>query len=146
MPTVTSHTLDGESRSAGAAALKPPSMVCALGLLRDHHLQAVNTYFPVGATFFGPFTNTQIDFVCLPASVRVHRCCALHLDGYRSQLAAAPERRDHRPTECIFRHRLSFGAYERRHGHQWYKNNVLQAPIFAQHQTTCLAQVEDAAR
>ena len=35
---------------------------CLGELLRDHHLQAANTYFPVGATFFGPFTNTQIDF------------------------------------------------------------------------------------
>ena len=56
---------------------------CLGELLQDHHLQAANTYFPVGATFFGPFTNTQIDFACLPAAVHVHRCCALHHDGDR---------------------------------------------------------------
>ena len=29
---------------------------------------------PVGTTFFGSFTNTQIDFACLPAAVHVHSC------------------------------------------------------------------------
>ena len=62
---------------------------CLGELLRDHHLRAANTYFPVEAIFFGPFSNTQIDFACLPAAVHFHRCCALH-HGDRLQLAAAP--------------------------------------------------------
>ena len=67
-------------------------------LLRDHHL---------------PFTNTQIDFACLPATVHVHRCCALHHDGDRLQLEAAPVRRDHRPIQCVFQHQLTYGIYEK---------------------------------
>ena len=86
---------------------------CLEELLRDHHLQAANTYFPVGATFFGPFSNTQIDFTCLPSSFRVHRCCALHHDGDRLQLAAAPGRRDHRPIQCVFQHQLTYGMHEK---------------------------------
>ena len=42
---------------------------CLGELLRDHHLRAANTYFPVGATFFVPFSNTQIDSACRPATV-----------------------------------------------------------------------------
>ena len=55
---------------------------CLGELFRHHHLQAANTYFPVGATFFGPFSNTQIDFACLPATVQ---CSQL--------LCTAPRRR-----------------------------------------------------
>ena len=92
MPTVTSPKLRGQSRSVSAAAKKTTFNGQCLGeLLRDHHLRATNTYFPVGATFFGPFSNTQIDFACLPATVHVHRCCALHHDGDRLQLAAEKE-------------------------------------------------------
>ena len=80
-------------------------------LVRDHHLRAANTYFPVGATFFGPFSNTQIDFACLPATVHVHRCCALHHDGDTLQLAAALGRRDHRPIQCVFQHQFTYGIH-----------------------------------
>ena len=86
---------------------------CLGELLRDHHLQAAKTFFPAGATFFGPFTNTQIDFACLPATVHVHRCCALHYDGDRLQLAAAPGRRDHRSIQCVFQHQLTYGMHEK---------------------------------
>ena len=83
-PMVTSLTLHWLIRWVSTAAKKTTFNGQCLGeLLRDHHLQAANTYFPVGATFFGPFSNTQIDFTCLPSSVRVHRCCALHHDGDR---------------------------------------------------------------
>ena len=87
---------------------------CLGELLRDRHLQAANTYFPVGATFFGPFTNTQIDFACLPAAIHVHRYCALHHDGDRLQLAAALGRRDRRSIQCVFQHQPSYGTHEKK--------------------------------
>ena len=119
---------------------------CLGELLRDHHLQAANTYFPVGATFFGPFSNTQIDFACLPATVHVHRCCALHHDGDRLQLAAAPGRRDHRPIQCVFQHQLTYGIHEKRQEHQWDKNKLTQGALFAQDRTAFLSRVEEACR
>ena len=119
---------------------------CFGELLRDHHLQAANTYFPVGATFFGPLTNTQIHFACLPATVHVHRCCAPHHDGDRLQLAAAPGRRDHRPIQCVFQHQLTYGLHEKRQDHQWDKKKLTQAALFAQHRTTFLTRVEEACR
>ena len=88
---------------------------CLGELLRDLITFGRQTHtFPVGATFFGPFSNTQIDFACLPAAVHVHRCCALHHDGDRLQLAAAPGRRDHRPIQCVFQHQLTCGIHEKK--------------------------------
>ena len=92
----------------------------------------------MGATFIGPFTNTQIDFACLPVTVQVHRCCALHHDGYRLQLSAAPGRRDHRPKQCVFQHQLAYGIHEKRQDHQWDKNKLTQGALFAQNRTTFL--------
>ena len=109
MPTVTSPKLHGQSRSVSTAALKLHS---------------------VGATFFGPFSNTQIDFACLPATVPVHRCCALHNDGDRLQLAAAPGRRDHRPIQCVLQHQLAYGIHENRQEHQWDKWDHLAVTDF----------------
>ena len=75
MPTVTSPKIHGQNRPVSTAAKKPTFNGQCLGeLLRDHHLQAANTYFPFGTTLFGPLTNTQIDFACLPATVHVHSC------------------------------------------------------------------------
>ena len=119
---------------------------CLGELLRDHHLRAANRCFPVGATFFGPFSNTQIDFACLPAAVHVHRCCALHHDGDRLQLALAPGRRDHRPIQCVFQHQLAYGMHDRRQEHQWDKTKLTQGALFAQDRTTFLSRVEEACR
>ena len=119
---------------------------CLGELLRDHHLQAANTYFLVGATFFGPFSIAQIDFSCLPATVHVRRCCALHHDGDRLQLAAALGRRDHRPIQCVFQHQLTYGMHEKRQDHQWDKNKLTQGALFAQDRTTFLLRVEEACR
>ena len=113
---------------------------------RDHHLKAANTFLPVGATFFGPFSNTQIDFACLPTAVHVHRCCALHCDGGRLQLAAAPGTRDHRPIQCVFQHQLTYGMHGKRQEHQWDKNKLTQGALFAQDRTTFLSRVEEACR
>ena len=101
---------------------------------------------PEGATFFEPFTNTQVDFACLPAAVPVHRCCALHHDGDGLQLAAAPWSRDHRSIQCVFQHQLTCGIHEQRQDHQWYKNKLTQGALFAQDRTTCLTRVEEACR
>ena len=101
---------------------------------------------PEGATFFEPFTNTQVDFACLPAAVPVHRCCALHHDGDGLQLAAAPWRRDHRSIQCVFQHQLTCGIHEQRQDHQWYKNKLTQGALFAQDRTTFLTRVEEACR
>ena len=132
-PMVTSPKLHGQSRLVSTEAKKTIFNGQCLGeLLRDHHLQAANTYFPVGATFFGPFSNTQIDFACLPAAVHVHRCCALYHDGDRLQLAAAPGRRDHRPIQCVFQHQFTYGIHEKRQEHQWNKNKLTQGALFAQ--------------
>ena len=136
--------------------------------MRDHHLQAANTYFPVGATYFGPFSNTQIDFTCLPSTVRVHRCCALHHDGDRLQLAAAPGRRDHSSHPVCFstpahvwnareQARTSMGqdqAYAgcsfragpdrffchelRKHAGMMKSGTIWQSPIFGQDSIRCL--------
>ena len=109
---------------------------CLGELLRDHHSQAANTFFPVGATYFGHFSNTQIDFACLPATVHVHRCCALHHNRDRLQLAAAPGRRDHRSIQCVFQHQLTYGVHEKRQDHQWDKNKLTQGALFEQDRTT----------
>ena len=60
MPTVTSPKTHGLSRSVSPAAKKDPlstasawEKICGTTICKR-----VNTYFPVGATFFGPFTNT----------------------------------------------------------------------------------------
>ena len=42
----------------------------------------------------------------------VHSCCALHHDGDRLQLAAAPGRRHHRTIQCVFWHQLTYGLHE----------------------------------
>ena len=67
-PMVTSPKLHGQSRSVSTAAKKLHSMASAWeNFCEIITCRAANTYFPVGATFFGPFSNTQIDFACLPA-------------------------------------------------------------------------------
>ena len=38
------------------------------------------------------FTNTQIDFACLPAAIHVHRCCALHHDREKDCNKQQPRR------------------------------------------------------
>ena len=114
MPTVTSPQTTWPEPIGKYSNKKPTFHGQCLGEpLRDHHLRAANTYFLVGATFFGPFSNTQIDFACLPAAVHVHRCCALHHDGDRLQLAAAPGRRDHRSIQWVFQHQLTYGMHEK---------------------------------
>ena len=127
MPTVTSPKIHDQNRSERTAAKK--------------HIQ-----WPVFGRTLGPFTNTQIDFARLPAAIHVHRCCALHHDGDRLQLAAAPGRRDHRPIQVC----LSASAYIRntrkRQDHQWDKNKLTQGALFAQDRTLFLARVEDARR
>ena len=142
MPTVTSPTIHGQSRSVSTAAKETHSTVsvwensCGTTICkrRTHTSQ-------VGATFFGPFVNTQIDFACLPAALHAHRCCALHHDGDRLQLAAAPGRRDHRLTQCVFQHQLTHGTHEKRQDHQWDKNKLTQGALFAQDRTPFLARV-----
>ena len=89
---------------------------------------------------------TQIDFACLLATVHVDRCCALHHDGDRLQLAAAPVRRDHRPIQCAFQHRLTHGIHEKRQEHQWDKNKLALCALFAQDRTAFLSRVEEACR
>ena len=103
-------------------------------------------FFSVGATFFGPFSNTQIDFACLPATVHVHTCCALHHNGDGLQLAAALERRNHRSIQCVFQHQHTHGMHGKRQDHQWDKNKLTQGAPFAQDRTTFLSRVEEACR
>ena len=69
-----------------------------------------------------------------------------HHDGDRLQLAAAPERRDHRPIQCVFQHQLTYGIHEKRQDHQWDKNKLTQDALFAQNRTTFLSRVEEACR
>ena len=147
MPTVTFPTLHGQSRPVSTAARKPHSTVsawencCGTTICRRR-----TPFFPLGATFFGPFSNTQIDFACLPAAVHVHRCCAPHHDGDRLQLAAVPGRIDHRPIQCVFQHQLTYGMHEKRQDHQWDNNKLTQGALVAQDRTTFLSRVEEACR
>ena len=39
---------------------------------------------------------------------------ALHHDGDRLQLAAAPVRRDHRSIQCVLQHQLTYGIHEKK--------------------------------
>ena len=139
MPTVTFPKIHGQSRSGKYSSKKTTTFngQCLGELLRDHHLQAANTSFPMETTFFGPFTNTQIDFACLLAAIHLHICCALHRGGDGLQLAAAPGRRDHRPIQCVFQRQLTSGIHEKRQ---------TQGSLFAQDRTTFLARVEEARR
>ena len=140
LPLVTSPTRHGHSKSVSTAAKKTTFNGQCLGeLLRDHHLQAANTYFPVGSDFLW---TLQIDFACLPAAIHVHRCCALHHIGDRLQVAAAPGRRDHRSIQCVFQLELAYGTHERRQDHQWDKNKftqgaLLRSTIFGRNSTKC---------
>ena len=76
MPAVTYPRIHGQNRSVSTAAKKNPHSVaivwensCGTTICkRRKHT------FQWGATLFGPLTNTQIDFACLPATVHVHSC------------------------------------------------------------------------
>ena len=74
MPTVTFPKLHGQSRPVSTATRKPHSTVsawencCGITICRQR-----TPFFLRGSDFlFGPFSNTQIDFACLPATVHVH--------------------------------------------------------------------------
>ena len=80
-------------------------------LLDEHHMAAINTFFPAGATYYGQFgNNSRIDYVCLPRTMlaRVESCKVLFSVGKRLQLIPAAGKRDHMPLQCGFRHRLGF--------------------------------------
>ena len=80
-------------------------------LLTDHHMAAVNTFFPAGDTFFGHFgRSSRIDYICLPVSMleRVKQCAVLYAAGKRLQLIPVAGKRDHMPVQCIFQHKLGY--------------------------------------
>ena len=80
-------------------------------LLDEHHMAAIDTFFPAGDTYYGQFgNNSRIDYVCLPRTMlaRVESCKVLFSAGKRLQLIPAAGKRDHMPLQCGFRHKLGF--------------------------------------
>jgi hypothetical protein len=80
-------------------------------LLDEHHMAAINTFFPAGDTYYGQFgNNSRIDYVCLPQTMlaRVESCKVLFSAGKRLQPIPAAGKRDHMPLQCGFRHKLGF--------------------------------------
>ena len=114
MPTVTSPKIHGQNKSVSTAAKKPHSMASVWE----------NSY---GTTICKRRTHTsQLERL---STIHVHRCCAQHHDGDRLQLAAAPERRDHRFIQCVFQHQLTYGTHERRQDTNGTRTSLHRVPF-----------------
>ena len=110
MPTVTSLKLHGQSRSVSTAAKKNNYIQWSvLGrTLARSSLEGGEHLLSCGSDFLWTLLQHS-DRLCVSSCqlFHVHRCCALHHDGYGLQLAAAKGRRDHRPFLCVFQHQLT---------------------------------------
>ena len=86
-------------------------------------------------------------FACLPAAFHVHRCCALHHDGERLQLAAAPGKRGS-PAPFSVSFSISLHTEHTKKGKitNGTRTCLHRVPLFAQDRTTFLARAEEACR
>ena len=114
-PTVTSPKLHGQSRSESTAAKKLHSMASAWENFCEIITCGRRTLtFPWERLSLDPSPTLRSTLRVFLLLFTVHRCCALHHDGDRLQLAAAPVRRDHRPIQCVFQHQLTYGILEKK--------------------------------
>lgn len=90
-------------------------------LCERHHLCLVNTFFNVGPTYRGEFSESRIDYIALPSSLlaSVNSCAVFHRSGQRLQKIATPGWRDHRPLHCAFRHQLCYAPTEATASTRW---------------------------
>ena len=77
---------------------------CMANLLSSQFLAAVNSFYDVGSTYYGPPPrrhSTRIDYICVPCSAlsRVSRCHVQYGPGDRLQLICDLGRRDHFPLQ-----------------------------------------------
>ena len=80
--------------------------------LHKHYLAATNTFYNAGPTYYGIIAGytSRVDYIRLPQALlpQISKCCVWHGSGDSLQLVAGPGKRDHRPLQLVFEHRLCF--------------------------------------
>ena len=114
-------------------------------LLDTQHLSATNTFFPIGHTWRGTMGITsRIDYVVLPAAIRVCSSRILHKSARELQVIPAPGWRDHKPVQTIFRHVLGYSDAPVFHKTTWDRDALVQCVLYGRRRPEFLQAVENA--
>ena len=118
--------------------------------LHTHFMSAVNTFHPVGPTYFGIVAGytSRVDYICLPTSLlgSVQNCCVWHATGDDLQLVAAPGKRDHRPIQVVVEHTLAASQNSASGNLQWDADKLMRGVLQGAHRAPFVQAVEERCR